>query len=272
MKNSWIVIYDNSASTTIVFVSDTITEVCGWTPEELLGQPGSELIHPEDQLNLLKMHTVNIVKERMATMVSYRFLRKDRSYITVESIINYCYNLLIVANYIYDENGLDHRMRVNTVDEVFICQPGGALKLAGAWNERKENVLRIIKTAQLWGGNMSFSSEKRFCLILNRFTDLLYIVYATDMIEELVSLPISEVVGQSIFDFVNEHDIPALKAHIDMAKEHSLVARLRFDWVIDRKSSLSEPMEGIVTSTDDGIVMVLRLSPRLIMPRSKKYC
>lgn len=44
-----------------------------------------------------------------------------------------------------------------------------------------------------------------------------------------------------------------------------MVIRLRFDWVIDREKEITEPVEAITSCTDDGLVMVLRLAPRLFV-------
>ncbi|CAO3676659.1 unnamed protein product [Rhizopus stolonifer] len=206
----------------------------------------------------------------MASMVIYRFLCKDGAYVIVESVINYCYDLLISSNYLYEEDSLEHGLRTSTVDEVFICNPTGKLRLAGAWNERQENILKIIETSEIWREDILLMPlEKRFCLILNRFTETLQIVYATHCINELVSLSAAEIMGRSLFNFVNERDIPPLRAQIDMAKEHGLVVRLRFDWLMGGEKSISEPVEGTISGTNDGIVLVIRPSPRLIMDKSK---
>ncbi|RCH79003.1 hypothetical protein CU098_004659, partial [Rhizopus stolonifer] len=269
MISSWIAVYSNTPSARIIFVSNSITDICGWEPEEIVGRQGSQFFHPDDQASLLKTHTVNIVKERMASMVIYRFLRKDGTFVVVESVINYCHDLLISSNYLYEEDSLEHGLRTSTVDEVFICNPTGKLQLTGAWNEREENILKIIETSEVWREDtLVVPLEKRFCLILNRFTETLQIVYATHCINELVSLSAAEAVGRSFFSFVNERDIPSLRAQIDMAKEHGSVVRLRFDWLIGGEKSISEPVEGIINGTNDGIVLVIRLSPRLIMDKS----
>ncbi|KAI8637630.1 hypothetical protein BD408DRAFT_374890 [Parasitella parasitica] len=44
-----------------------------------------------------------------------------------------------------------------------------------------------------------------------------------------------------------------------------MVVRLRFDWIIDHQNNISEPVEAIVSSTDDGIIMVTRLAPRMLI-------
>src|ERR1700722_1806440 len=37
------------ATAVMTYVEDTMTEVLGWRPEQLVGRPSTEFIHPEDQ-------------------------------------------------------------------------------------------------------------------------------------------------------------------------------------------------------------------------------
>ncbi|CAO3678885.1 unnamed protein product [Rhizopus stolonifer] len=105
--------------------------------------------------------------------------------------------------------------------------------------------------------------EKRFCLILNRFTDALTVVYASKVIEDLTSLPAVYVVGRSIFEFIRERDVQTIQTQIDLTIEKNLVTRLRFDWLANAEKQITEPLEAIASCTDDGVVMVVRLAPRL---------
>lgn len=202
----------------------------------------------------------------MSSMVSYRFKCKNGSYVTIETIVHYCHDVLVTCNYIQDTHSLDHKMRVNTVDEVFHCLPDGSLQLGGAWNDRQEKIEETLNMESVWTNKkMERIQERRFCLIMNRFTDSLNIVYASDLAKELVSLEIHKCIGLSFYEFVLDSDVESLQAQIDLAKEHDMVVRLRFDWVIDRERNLTEPVEAITSCTNDGLVMVLRLSPRLFL-------
>jgi PAS domain S-box-containing protein len=266
MKNNWITIFDNTPDARFVYVSESVTDHTGWEPEEIIGREAYDLFHPGDHGSLRKVHLANVYNEKMSSMVSYRFLHKDGSYLVVETIIHYCHDVMIGSNYIYDEDSLDHKMRANSVDTVFICLPNGSLQLAGAWNDREERMQHALSMDKVWNEHrIKLHQERRFCLILNRFTEVLNIVYASKLATELVSLDIVHAIGKSFYEFVPERDVESLQAQIDMAKKYDMTVRLRFDWLIDREKSFSEPVEAIVSSTDDGLVMVFRLSPRLYM-------
>lgn len=266
MRNNWITILDNSPEARFLYVSESITDHTGWEQDELIGVGAYELFHPGDHNSLRKVHMANIYNEKMSSMVSYRFRKKDGTYFYIEMIAHYCYDVLIGANFIYDENSLDHKMRCNTVDEVFNCLPDGSLQLAGAWNDRQEHLRKTLEMENITKENrVLINRERRFALIVNRFTEVLNIVYVSKYASELVSLEVADAIGTSFYQYVQEKDYLPLKAQIDLARKHHMIVRLRFDWVIDPDKGYSESVEAIASCTDDGLVMVFRLSPRLFV-------
>ncbi|KAG2232001.1 hypothetical protein BDF21DRAFT_421796 [Thamnidium elegans] len=264
MSNNWIAIYDNSLEARLVYVSESITDYTGWEPEEIIGVEAYDLFHPGDHESIRKVHIANVLNEKMSSMVSYRFKCKNDGYVPVETIVHYCHDVLISCNFIYDINSLDHKMRANTVDEVYACLADGSLQFCGAWGDKQYKIEEAFIADSLWVDNRVVKTqEPRFCLILNRFSDALNIVYASKLGQELVLLDVPNAIGLPFYDFVLDRDIEVLQRQIDLAKEHDMVVRLRFDWVIDRQKGVSEPVEAITSCTNDGLVMVLRLSPRL---------
>ncbi|KAI8637629.1 hypothetical protein BD408DRAFT_424262, partial [Parasitella parasitica] len=200
MEDNWITIWDNTAEARIVYVSESITRLAGWEPEDIIGREGFDLFHPGDCDSLHKVHLTNVYNEKMSSMVSYRYRMKNGSYIRVETIIHYCHDVLIGSNFIYDEDSLEHRTRANTVDEVFICQPDGTLEVAGSWNTQHSKPKPTLDKDKIWkDSRLILSQERRFCLILNRFASDLNIVFASKMATELVSLDVEKALGTSFF-------------------------------------------------------------------------
>jgi PAS domain S-box-containing protein len=271
MENNWITIFDNTASATIVYVSESVADHLGWDPKDLIGTNAYDYFHPIDRDSLRKVHIANVMNEKMSSMVSYRFLKPDGSFAHVETVIHYCFDELVTTNFLYDESAIDHKMRANSVDEVFVCQPDGSLQLVGAWNDKQDHMERSLQVDHQWISNkIVHNQERRFCLILNRFTKALNIVYASRLITDLVGITPNNALGRSFYEFVSERDLVILESQMDIAKEDDMVVRLRFDWLIDREKGVSEPIEAITSSTDDGLVVVLRLAPRLFMSEEEQ--
>jgi hypothetical protein len=71
--------------------------------------------------------------------------------------------------------------------------------------------------------------ENMLFFILYIFTNELSIVYASNAAEELVPLDTLNSIGQSFYNFIPERDMDSMATQINLAKEHSMVIRLRFD-------------------------------------------
>ncbi|CEP17545.1 hypothetical protein [Parasitella parasitica] len=265
MRNNWITIWDNTQEARLMYASESITDHLGWEPEEIIGREGYDLFHPGDRDSLRKVHLANVCNQKMSSMVSYRALTKNGTSIRVETILHYCHDVLIGSNYVYDENSLDHKVRASSADEVFVCLPDGSLQLAGAWNDRQEHMQNILNMDNTLNSNVASTQENRFCLILNRYSESLNIVYVSRLAAELVSLDTAAAIGTSLYQYVQQNYARSLEAQISLAKKHGMIVRLRFDWMMDREKGLSEPVEAIASSTGDGIVMALRLSPRFFV-------
>lgn len=260
MTKNWISIFDNTAESRILYASESVTQITGWAPEELYGKSGYELIHPGDLNNARKIHISNVLNEKMSHMTSYRFNRKNGGHVEVESIIHYSFDAIATCTYIYDENSFDHKSRVNNVDEVYHCLPDGSLICDVAKDERiKYNILK----EELWKENhqVDVEQEPRFCLILSRTTDELNIVYISKAAKDIVSMD-GKYMGKSLYNFVLESDIPSVRSQIDLTKKHNTASKLRFDWITSKESNESaKAVEAVISSADDGVVMVIRLAP-----------
>ncbi|ORY96624.1 hypothetical protein BCR43DRAFT_474446 [Syncephalastrum racemosum] len=261
---SYISIYDNTATAKYVFVSDSITEMLGWQPHEIVGQGGYNYFHKDELASVARVHQSNVMNERMSSMLTYRTLAKDGSYVSVDIVVHYCYDVLVCTNHLHDPDDIGHKIRCNSVDEVFYILPNGKLQLVGAWNDSQERMSQVLQPRQSWvDQQIKHKQEPRFCVILNRFTLDSTVVFVSSMVEKLVGTLCDEVVGHSFFEFVHERDHQAVQAQLDQAKGSHSIVRLRFDWKVKHTHDTVEHLEAIVSSSDDGLVMVLRLAPRV---------
>ncbi|KAG0165732.1 hypothetical protein DFQ28_009402 [Apophysomyces sp. BC1034] len=263
---NFICIYDNSAAANLIYLSESVTDVLGWTPEEMISKGGYEYFHPDDHFTLKQVHLSNVMNERMSSMVSYRFKHKNGSYVTLETVVHHCHDILVTTNFIHDVTSATHKMRFSSVDEVLNCMPDGTLQGVGAWNLRQEHMKETLDVDYRWIGNeVVHSQEPRFCLILNRYTEELTVVFASQLISRVVTTAADVIVGHSLYEFIHERDRSVAQAHMALVKEYGMVVRLRFDWLQD--DDLAQAVEAIVSCTNDGIVMVLRQTPRLLLSK-----
>lgn len=70
--------------------------------------------------------------------------------------------------------------------------------------------------------------EPRACLILNRFTRALTILYATNILRDILGFPPHQAVGLSFFEFISQGCLQDAVEALDRAKENDSIAYLRF--------------------------------------------
>jgi PAS domain S-box-containing protein len=87
-------------NTSYLFISDSVVRILGFEPDEMIGKSCLEFIHPEDA-SFLK-----VTKDIVLEFSQFRHLKKDGTYVWVES----------GANYTFDETGNVTGIIVNTRD------------------------------------------------------------------------------------------------------------------------------------------------------------
>ncbi|KAI7905786.1 uncharacterized protein BX663DRAFT_500908 [Cokeromyces recurvatus] len=221
MEINYISIYDNTAEAKFLFVSESVTDVLGFLPEELVGMGGYELTHPDERIAINLIHSGNVKNERLSTVVTCRSRHKDGHYIQCDVVIHYCYDTLVCTNFaIISPNCIKHTMRMNSADTAFSIQPDGSLQLKGAWNIEQKRIKTDLA-----------QKEPRFCLFLNRYTTQSIIVFATRMSKALVGLDPIECIGNSLYDYIDPKDKKNVMSQVELSKSSDVIARVRFGWV-----------------------------------------
>lgn len=263
MEINYITIYDVSANANFLFISESIKDALGYCPEELLGQPGYSLTHPEEREALSLIHSNNVKEERMSSVVSYRAKHKNGHYILVDVVTHFCYNVLICTNFaLISTDSTKHKTRASSADESYTIQPDGSIRLTGKWSNSPGNIKRLLSEEYPWNvhANLTIMQEPRFCLFLNRYSIQSNIVFASEMCEHMVGMSQIYSIGDSLYDYIALKDIENVKRQIEITKSKGLISRLRFKW--SQKNENNEvliPIEAVISCTFDGLVLVARL-------------
>ncbi|KAI8084969.1 uncharacterized protein BX664DRAFT_338218 [Halteromyces radiatus] len=269
---SFIVTYDNSELCCIKYVSETATEILGWELDELIGQPVYGYFDPVQIPSLERIHISNVMNEKLCSMVSYRFRHKNGSYVMLQTVVHYCYDTVVTTNWVYDPESVGYRQRMNSVDEAFVVKPNGELELASMgsfpWRPRdlNDSMKYSLKVSQRWNSKsqVEHEQEPRFYLLLNRYSDLMNVVYVSDMISNVLGVQSEDCLGKSLYQLVHPHDRVVVEAQCMAAKSHYVTARIRFDWIVDETKNIYQPVDTIVCGATDGLVMAVRLAPKPI--------
>ncbi|KAI8641117.1 hypothetical protein BD408DRAFT_418646 [Parasitella parasitica] len=260
MEINFISIYDNSAKAKYLFVSESVTDVLGYLPEELVGESGYNVTHPDERQALGMIHSANVQTERMSSVISYRARHKNGHYVSCDVVIHYCYNVFICTNFaLVSSDCVKHNMRANTADEVFVIQLDGSIQLAGVWNGSQKRMKKTLTKKYPWdvNNNVLTKHEPRFSIFINRYTKESLIVFATQMCESMVGMNQEHCIGQSLYEYIAPQDKENVFKSIEMSKSTDIINRLRFNWLRQDTQELI-PLEAVVSCTNDGLVFVAR--------------
>ncbi|CEG65999.1 hypothetical protein RMATCC62417_02660 [Rhizopus microsporus] len=249
MEVNYIAIYDDSPSAKYVYVSDSVQEVLGYAPNEMVGTEGYKLTHPDEREALRIIHTFNCTNQRVSCIVTNRILHKDGYYVTLDTVVNYCYNVIVCTCFV-SNSARKRKMRTISADASYVIQPDGSIQ-----TEVK------IPSNISW---TNFIQEPRFCLILNRYSELAYIVFATSQCEDMVCLNQIKSIGTSLYDYVAREDYELVKEQIEVTKREDIIAKVKFRWLIPKQEP--QALEAVISSTYDGLVMVLRFVNTCLYP------
>lgn len=259
MEINYISIYDANPAARYLFVSESVEDVLGYTPDELVGRCGYELTHPDERPALRKIHYANIEEERLSSLTSCRILHKDGHWVLCDVVVHFCYNLIVCTNFaIISTDHIKHKMRIHSADEVWAVRPDGKL-MSGAWNNSQDKIKAALVQKFPWGPNQRplTDQDPRFCLVINRYTSESTIVFATPMCQVIVGLDPFDCIGRSLLDYVAPDDRLFVTNQIELSKSSDMIRKVKFNWI--KTENEMAHVEAVISCTYDGMVMVARL-------------
>ncbi|KAI8338903.1 hypothetical protein BC941DRAFT_421531 [Chlamydoabsidia padenii] len=268
-NSSFIIIYDNTSTCKVKFITDSVVDVLGWEPMELIGKPVFSLFDSKEIPALHQIHTSNVMNEKLCSMTSYRYLHKSGHFCKIQTVVHYCYSDLVTVNFLYDPNSLGHKQRMNSVDEAFEINEDGELQLVSTgsfpWRPKdlKDSMKHSLMVSTSWNmDRITHQQEPRFFILLNRYSELLTITYVSEMVTELLGIRPADVLGKSVYQVVHPNDRAVVEAQCNSAKSHYVTCRIRFDWLVVEEKEKLQPVDSVVSGSTDGLVLVIRLAQK----------
>ncbi|CAO3573031.1 unnamed protein product [Mortierella alpina] len=99
--------------------------------------------------------------------------------------------------------------------------------------------------------------EPRVCMILNRFSRALGVLYASPSCEFILHINAEEVVGNPFLFYIRADDLAAFVEQVQVAKATNVITHMRF-WFQSPNCAQEIPCEAILFGTPDGMVVVMR--------------
>ncbi|MFN3405383.1 MAG: PAS domain S-box protein [Cytophagaceae bacterium] len=174
-ENSTDIISKHALDSTIIYISPSVLAITGYMPEELTGKKAFDYYHPED-LKKMQLAYQEVIDIPDATTATFRFRKKDGSYIWFESI----------GKTIRDETGNPKEIIATNRDIT----------------SRKEAELKLIQSEELLSGvlNSSLSGIQLFKSVKDdqgKIIDFEWLL-ANDAVLKLWNLTRDQVIGKKL--------------------------------------------------------------------------
>ncbi|KAF9222932.1 hypothetical protein BS17DRAFT_782836 [Gyrodon lividus] len=234
---SCIAIVDFSEDARWLFVTESVTEILGYEPRDVIGHPALELVHPEEFPAVRKLHYDTIRQDKAAVIAYLRIKHKDpfKGYILCSVSRTVVHNVL-VGSISLAIPGAQAFQTASTAQEVVVLTPSAKDFEFRRWGDPSpmppSPVLDIPgfddcpedgdkigeRTNTAPPPILSFkplpSQSSRSALILDRFSIHCPVQYCSN--DHLLST--TTVMGRSFFDFVAPRSDTTVRSWIDVIK------------------------------------------------------
>ncbi|KAL8734438.1 MAG: hypothetical protein Q9181_003195 [Wetmoreana brouardii] len=214
---------DLSLDARLLYTSQSIVDILGYTPQEVVGRSCWEYFHPDEIPFARAIHGRGVQLDKAAVLNYCQIKNKDGRWVGCECVFTIVHNVIVACTSIF-QRGLSSQKRATAapvVRRLFSSSP----------RDPRYHMLSYIsnKFAQNIPQHLH---EPRAALFLNRFTRTLTIMYATNGLADILGVTAEELNGKSFYYCIQENCLKEAVKCLESAKANDSIAYLRF-WFRD---------------------------------------
>ncbi|KAI8357485.1 hypothetical protein B0O80DRAFT_496244 [Mortierella sp. GBAus27b] len=248
--DNFISFHDLTPEARFLWVSPTIYDLLGYQPEDLIGTPAYDIVLPVDIADSKTAHKENVMNDLVATQVVVRYKCKDGRSIHFSSLFSLCYDFIVHCATMLDPGA-----------EAYVQLRAHSSAMTRLVGSKKEEFERMRRHHEAFAANswdqQAMEPEARVCLILNRFTRNLVVMYASSACDKVFHVDPDDITGKPMLLYIRADDLGPFVEQVNIIKASTAITQLRF-WFQSPNWSQEIPCEAIVFGSADGIVAVVR--------------
>ncbi|KAG2147007.1 hypothetical protein BD769DRAFT_1413585 [Suillus cothurnatus] len=239
---SFITIIDFSEDARWLFLTESVSDLLGFEPRELIGRSSLELVHPDEFSQVKQMHYDTIREDKAAALAYLRLKHKDpfKGYILCAVSRTVAHNV-VVGSVSFATPGGKALQNTSTAQEVEVVTPSAKNFELRRWGDpspmaSSPSISDLTSPATCLSTDMDTSDvsssrsrgkkpaiisfnplpaqSPRSALILDRFSIHCTVLYCSN---DLL-LSTTKVLGRSFFDFVTTRTEHSVRSWIDVIK------------------------------------------------------
>ncbi|KAH7072375.1 hypothetical protein FB567DRAFT_201421 [Paraphoma chrysanthemicola] len=242
MDTTFITIHDLTDDARILYSSDSIVDILGHTPDEVVNRSVWQFFHP-DELPIAKAQHSRGVRLDKAAVLSYcRLKNRQGDWVGCECCFSIVYDVMVCCTSIYRHGMQSQKRAVEAplVRKLFSSSP----------KDPRYHMLSHLSSKFDLGPERQ-THEPRAALFLNRFTRTLTVMYATSGIEQIIGISGEEMKGKSFYFCIANNCLSDAVRCLESAKGNDSIAYMRFFF---RDPRTQVPDDSVTSESEDDIM------------------
>ncbi|KAF2662680.1 hypothetical protein K491DRAFT_700407 [Lophiostoma macrostomum CBS 122681] len=242
MDTTFITIHDLSVDARILYSSDSIVDILGHTPDEVVNRSVWDWFHPQDVPVAKRKHQRGVKLDKAAVLSYAHIKNRNGDYVCCECCFSVVYDVMVCCTSIYRAGISSQKRAVEAplVRRLFASSP----------KDPRYHMLSHL-SSKFSLGDEEQTHEPRAALFLNRFTRSLTVMYATSGIEQIIGISSEAMKGRSFYYCIQENCLEDAVRCLESAKGNDSIAYLRFFF---RDPRQDDPPEATSSESEDDIM------------------
>lgn len=223
METTFISIHDLSLDARLLYASDSIVDILGYSPQEVTGKSCWEYFHPEEIPFARAIHGRGVQLDKAAVLSYCQIKSKYGYWVGCECVFTIVHDVLVAATSIYRRGFKSQKRAIEApiVRRLFSSSP----------RDPRYHMLSLLSSKFSQQPKIQ-THEPRAALFLNRFSRTLTIMYATNALSTILGISPEAVIGKSFYYCIQENCLQEAVRCLESAKANDSIAYLRF-WFRD---------------------------------------
>ncbi|KAK8079523.1 hypothetical protein PG997_007341 [Apiospora hydei] len=212
---------DLSRDANVLFASDSIADILGYQPQEILGKSSFDYFHPDEVPFARSVHSRGVLLDKAAVLHYLRVQNRDGQWVSCECCFTVVHDVLVACTSIYRRGEKSERRAIEApqVRRLFSSSP----------RDPRYHMLEHLSPKFKMP---PMEREPRAALILNRFTQTLTVMFATNAVSSILGVSPDEIKGKSFYECIDQNCWADAINCLESAKANDSIAYLRF-WYRD---------------------------------------
>ncbi|KAH8736672.1 hypothetical protein BGZ61DRAFT_488389 [Ilyonectria robusta] len=217
MEQTFMTIHNLTPDANILYASESIVDILGYAPREVLGRSSFDYFHPDEVPFARSVHCRGVLLDKAAVLHYARILSRDGRWVSCECCFTIVHDVLVACTSIYRRGERSERRAIEApqIRRLFSCSP----------RDPRYHMLEHLSPKFKMP---PVEREPRAALILNRFTRTLSVMFATEAVNSILGVSAEQVLHKSFYECIRETSLDDAFNCLESAKANDSIAYLRF--------------------------------------------